>query len=113
MLLPSGKSAALAVNAGVASATRKIATPASRARIVTAAMIARFEKIRSPGRRRPPEAPARIWPAFVVVSRCACASKPLAADRVYRGLDLLASRRGERGGAGVIGRDRLAVLADR
>jgi hypothetical protein len=35
---------------------------------VTAAITAALEKIRSPARREPPEAEARIWPAWVVVS---------------------------------------------
>ena len=54
-LLPSGSSDELAVIAGTDSPIRKIATPASRARIVTPAITARLEKIRSPGRRLPPE----------------------------------------------------------
>ena len=58
----------LAVIAGTESAIRKIATPASSARTVTEAITAAFEKIRSPGRRLPPLAEARIWPAWVVVS---------------------------------------------
>ena len=70
-LLPSGSSDELALIAGTDSAIRKIATPASRARIVTPAITATLEKIRSPGRRLPPEADARICPALVVVSRCA------------------------------------------
>ena len=56
------------MTAGSASMTRKIATPASRARIVTAGATARLEKTRSPDRRRPPDAAARSWPALVVVS---------------------------------------------
>ncbi len=35
---------------------------------MTPAITAALEKIRSPGRRRPPDAEARIWPAWVVVS---------------------------------------------
>ena len=54
--------------AGTESAIRKIATPASSASTVTAAITAALEKILSPGRRRPPDADARIWPACVVVS---------------------------------------------
>ena len=54
--------------AGMESAIRKIATPASSARTVTAAITAALEKILSPGRRLPPDAEARIWPAWVVVS---------------------------------------------
>src|SRR3954447_18790606 len=104
-LLPSGNSEALAVIAGTESAIRKIATPASSARTVTAAIVAPFEKIRSPGRRRPPEAEARIWPAWVVVSAWASmrsgpdrarppwrrgpVQSESAADRVDRGLILL------------------------
>ena len=42
--------------AGTESAIRKIATPASRASTVTPAITAALEKIRSPGRRLPPEA---------------------------------------------------------
>jgi hypothetical protein len=47
---------------------RKSATPPRIASTVTAAITAAFEKILSPGRRLPPLAEARIWPAWVVVS---------------------------------------------
>src|ERR1700761_6100367 len=57
-----------AVSAGYPSVTRKTATPASSARIVTAAITAALLKIRSPRRRRPPDAAASSWPALVVVS---------------------------------------------
>src|SRR5262245_13641175 len=63
-----GSSAEDAVRAGKPSVMRKTATPASSARIVTAAITAALLKIRSPRRRRPPDAAARIWPALVVVS---------------------------------------------
>jgi hypothetical protein len=66
--LPSGSSAGLAVIAGTDLMIRKIATPARIASTVTAAITAALEKMRSPGRRRPPVAEARIWPACVVVS---------------------------------------------
>src|ERR1700759_3968292 len=63
-----GSSAEDAVSAGNPSVTRKTATPASSARIVTAAITAVLLKIRSPRRRRPPDAAASSWPALVVVS---------------------------------------------
>jgi hypothetical protein len=66
--LPSGSSAELAVTAGADLMIRKIATPARIASTVTAAITAALEKIRSPGRRLPPLAEARIWPACVVAS---------------------------------------------
>src|SRR5512132_764092 len=50
---------------------RNTATPPRIASTVTAAITVALEKIRSPGRRRPPVAEARIPPACVVVSVCA------------------------------------------
>src|SRR3954452_25071241 len=111
-LLPSGRSEAFAVIAGTESAIRKIATPASSARTITAAIVAPFEKIRSPGRRRPPEAEARIWPAWVGLLRglpCGLSrtgprppgggpvQSESAADRVDRGLILLLDSGRDRG----------------
>src|ERR1700761_1883177 len=69
-----GSSDAEAVSAGRPSEKRKAATPTSSARIVTAAITAVLEKIRSPRRRRPPDAVASSWPALVVVSNRAMGS---------------------------------------
>src|SRR5262245_9110966 len=117
---------------------RKIATPASRAMTVTAAITAALEKIRSPRLRRPPEAPARIWPAWVVVSvwasmleigrgpapsrgapdrqlmRSLSESRSTfgsAGDRVDSRLDVVADARRQRRRARILGRDLLAVGA--
>src|SRR3954447_18283290 len=110
-LLPSGSSEAPAVRAGKPSERRKIATPASSSRIVTAARIAAREKTRSPRRRRPPTAAASSWPALVVVSTEA--TRLLTRfDRFDRGHDLLSQRRGERSRAGRLSRQFLPFRAD-
>src|SRR6478752_10433124 len=110
-VLPSGSSEALAVRAGKPSERRKIATPASSARIVTAATTAVREKTRSPRRRRPPDAAASSWPALVVVSTEA--TNYLAGfDRFHSRGDFLRQRRGERRGAGLFSGQFLAFGAD-
>src|SRR6188768_3077501 len=110
-LLPSGSSEALAVRAGRPSERRKIATPASRIRIVSAASTAVREKTRSPRRRRPPDAAASNWPALVVVStEATCLLARF--DRFDRGHDLLRQRRGERCRAGLFGGQFLSFRAD-
>src|SRR4051794_22901646 len=91
-VLPPGSSEAEAVSAGQPSVRRKTATPASSARIVTAEITARFEKTRSPRRRRPPDAAASSWPALVVVSTEAT-SLLARFDRFDRGRHFLRQRR--------------------
>src|ERR1700742_4728596 len=88
-----------AVSAGKPSVTRKTAPRASSARIVTAATTAMLLKIRSPRRRRPPDAVASSWPALVVVSTGATGQDLF--DRPDGGCDFLAQRFGERRGAGL------------
>src|SRR6201996_5505791 len=106
-----GSSAAEAVRAGNPSVTRKTATPASSARIVTAAITAVLLKIRSPRRRRPPDAAASSWPALVVVSNELTARDLF--DRPDRGRYFFAQFRGERRGAGLFFGQRLPFGAGR
>src|ERR1700761_5406178 len=104
-LSPFGSSEAEAVSAGKPSVTRKTATPARSARIVTAAIVAVLLKIRSPRRRRPPDAAASSWPAFVVVSKWATSGWLF--DRADRGFGFLRQRFRERCGAGLFFGQRL------
>src|ERR1043165_9357847 len=90
---------------------RKIATPASSARIVTAATTAVREKTRSPRRRRPPDAAASNWPALVVVSTEATGLLARF-DRFHGGRHFLRQRRGERSRAGLFGGQFLPFRAD-
>src|SRR6185312_16719432 len=106
-----GSSEAEAVRAGQPSVARKIATPARSARIVTAEITAKLEKMRSPRRRRPPDAAASSWPALVVVSTEATGCLPF--DRCHAGRQLLRQRSGEGRRAGLFGGQFLPFGADR
>src|ERR1700761_3842677 len=106
-----GSSDAEAVSAGRPSEKRKAATPTSSARIVTAAITAVLEKIRSPRRRRPPDAVASSWPALVVVSTELTARDLF--DRPHRGCYFLRQRAREGRGAGGFFGQLLPFGADR
>src|SRR6201995_3383110 len=106
-----GSSAEDAVSAGNPSVTRKTATPVSSARIVTAAITATLLKIRSPRRRRPPDAVASSWPALVVV-RTELPARTLF-DRPDSGFYFFAQFRRERSRAGSFRRQFLPFGADR
>src|SRR5882757_6558168 len=113
-----GSSEAEAVSAGSPSPTRKAATPKSRARIVTAAITAVLLKIRSPRRRRPPDAAASSWPALVVVSNWATSYSCRWTvvdlfDRADRGFDFLGQGFRERSRPGLFFGQRLPLGADR
>src|SRR5215813_3496668 len=110
-LSPFGSSEEDAVSAGYPSVTRKTATPTSSARIVTAAITAALLKIRSPRRRRPPDAVASSWPALVVVSTELTAGDLF--DRPDCGFYFFGQRRGERSRPGCFCRQRLPFGADR
>src|SRR3954453_10140066 len=114
-LLPSGSSAELAVNAGHAFTTRNRATPASVARMITPAQMARPRKTRSP--TTPPAGPPRTTDCRSSTGAALTSSQLLrgslaAGDGVDGRLDLRPHGVAVRGRAGVLRGRVLAVGAD-